>query len=89
MGLPLIYFQLFQKASISERNRQRIARIMYSFSIEEVLLCYQQKENVLMHINKEVPVSSRIIMALLGVCCTVTMDCQRWHMPKVRTPYRH
>ena len=26
-----------------------------------------------MHINKEVPVFSRIIMALLGVCCTVTM----------------
>ena len=26
-----------------------------------------------MHISKEVPVFSRIIMALLGVCCTVTM----------------
>lgn len=46
---------------------------MYSFATEEVLLCYQQKEAVLIHISKEAPVFSRIIMALLGVCCTVTM----------------
>ena len=46
---------------------------MYSFATEEILLCHQQKKNALIHISKEVPVFSKIITALLGVCCTVTM----------------
>ena len=64
----------FQKTSISERNRQRIAQIYVNVSRpRKSYFDHQQKKNALIHISKEVPVFSKIITALLGVCCTVTM----------------